>query len=253
MLDLHEFLDSEDEEIIEADLKLFKAIKQYRLMDLGEFSVKMIRDRLDLQCFFSFFQSFNSSADAPYHNNYHSYCLVNNCYEGAFYEKLTNVETRALIAAALFHDFDHSAGKETDEVNIKVALVGLSTAQHYASSQGLGLTQFEMEAAISTIKVTSDLLSIEPVTSSEKIVRDANLMQYYESDAAVLYKQLLGMKEEITVNEKTSIARDNCVEASRAPFDKMAWHTIWAKEKAIVRDWEALKLRALQLFVKSHH
>lgn len=248
LLEVLNGLEPSEREIIELDLMIFRAIKQYRLMDLNVTSALQIRDRLKLVHFFNFFDNFNDSYVAPYHNSYHSYCMVNNCYEGAYHHGLQH--PRALIVAALFHDFDHSAGYQNDDVNISRALVGLSNAQRYASSNGTGLTTTELEDAINAIKVTRFPFTVEPINTEQKIIRDADLMQIYEMNDVVLYKQFSGLKAEIEVREGRSLTDDEFGVGNGAFLDQTSWFTSWAIEKALIRDWEACKKRHVKMFTK---
>lgn len=248
-------VNQEDHDLISKDIEIFIALKQYRLMDLNLKSVNIIRDRLNLAHFFSFFENFNCASLKPYHNSYHAYCMVNNCYEGAYHNGIRDVDAKPLIVAALFHDFNHSGGYEKDidlnqGGNISSALAGLEMAQKYATAQGTGLTDGEFYAAKEAIKVTQFPFLRRPVTLNEKIIRDADLMQPYESDDIVLYKQFRGLITELIIDKQVVISEFEFSTEMRKFLDDQKWFTKWAEDKAILRNWESTKYRLQSLFTK---
>lgn len=231
------------------DLKMFKATKDFRFASLGEEGVKLICKRLWLDPFLEFFMDFNPSNDAPYHNKYHTFCMVNNCYEGSYHLRLSPSEVKALVVAALFHDFDHSAGNQSDGVNITKALAGLKVAQRFAESRGLGLNQAEYKLVTEAIKVTQYPFTVEPTTITEKIIRDADLMQPYETDKEVLFKQYKGLKQEIELSRNMTISNAEFGIKNKEFLDGITWYTPWAREKALKLDWEKAKATLKELFL----
>jgi hypothetical protein len=89
-----------------------------------EFLYKKIKE-LGLENIYTYVMDKNPSKYAPYHNNFH---LENVCKFSLMNAEENNVDIRSqqiLATAALFHDFDHSAGGEKDDsVNIERAIKG---------------------------------------------------------------------------------------------------------------------------------
>lgn len=232
----------DDDDLIASDLKLFVAIKNFRLMQLGEAAVKLVIERLNLEGFLSYFNEFNSTT-APYHGKYHSYCMVLNCYEGALHEKLSPTQTRALVVAALFHDFDHSGGSLSDEKNIELALKGLSLAQ-VTERVATPLSDQELAQAVSAIKITKYPFEKQPDTILERIIRDADLMQIYEESTPLIRQQYLGLKSEIEKARNVKYgAQEYATGQDQWLKDNVVWYTAWAQRKALVRDWESARAR----------
>jgi hypothetical protein len=82
-----------------------------------------------LEACFSDFVVRNRSNDVPYHNLWHTQLMIELCHEGAVSEGLSPDQTASLVCAAIWHDFDHTAGPGSDDVNIARALEGFKTAQ----------------------------------------------------------------------------------------------------------------------------
>jgi len=224
------------DEAIELDLKIFHAIKNYRLQSLNKIGVEVIIDRLNLEPFYNLFSSFNAGNDLPYHNLYHAHCVLLNCYEGGMHSRLSDDELRGLCAGALFHDFNHFGGILPDDKNIEVALEGLKIAQRYAVSQHLGLSDASLKIAEAVIKVTQYPYIIEPTTIPEQIIRDADLMQAYEDTPKELQKQFFGLKVELEVNGN-KISTVDFAKGIKEFHEKISWNSQWAIEKVSVRNF----------------
>lgn len=225
------------------DLTFCDAQRSFNTMGLGLDGVEVIMKQFDLVPFLTFFEEQNLST-ALYHDTYHAHCVVLNCYEGACFENLPFLETRALLLGALFHDFNHSGGVLPDEENIKLALEGLERAQlkhrYYCD---VPLSDEELELAEQAIRITKYPYEAEPITLAQQIIRDADLMQPYEEDPSVLREQYLGLKSELELTRGHLEALD-FVNGMRSWLDEhVRWHTNWAVEKAKVRGWAEIKQR----------
>lgn len=236
------------EDALELDMKIFKAIKANRLQSLGKTAVEVVVDRLNLEPFYEFLVSFNKSNDLPYHNLYHAECVFLNCYEGAWISKIEGDELRGLCAGALLHDFNHSGGKLVDSENIKIALDGLKVAQAYANSKLLGLRPLALATAYNVIKVTQYPFIDEPSIMTERIIRDADLMQPYEESPSALKKQYLGLKAEVELMKGVTYTQSEFARGCKTFQDNETnWHTEWAIEKANIRNWEMVKCNLVKI------
>lgn len=236
------------DDAMKSDFDVLNAVKEYRLQSLNKVAIDIIIDRLNLEPFYEFLILFNKSNKFPYHNYYHSSCVFLNCYEGAWISDLQDFdEVRGLCTAALFHDFNHSGGILTDEENIKEALNGLKLAQHYAASKHLGLSTRSLEVAEAAIKITQFPFIKEPLTLTDRIIRDADMMQLYDEDESKLLKQYLGLKAEIELFKQITFTIDEFASGCRDFQNSIDWHTEWALKKAEVRNFYLIKINLEKL------
>ena len=226
-----------DDQLIADDIAIYRAIKDYRLMNLGVNALQNILNRFDLGSHLTYFLD-NNRSTASYHNNYHSICVALNCFEGARYENLDYDYIKHLVLAGLFHDFNHSGGEYIDDAqNINRAINGISKA-----AWDLNLPKKDLCAIIPILKVTKYPYDRTPVTIGEMIIRDADLMQPYEQDSIVLRKQYLGLKTEIEKMRNTSYSDLEYANGQLAWINEnVKWNTAWAIEKSKVLGWESVK------------
>jgi hypothetical protein len=117
----------------------------------------------------------NFSNTLPYHNWFHTCCMVCNCIEGAQYYNLDFRQCYLIGVSALFHDFNHSGGRSTDAENIEVAVKGFQDF-------GYGTVELDNLQIEHTIRVTQYPFIHTPKTIEQKIIRDADLMQVLEPE-----------------------------------------------------------------------
>lgn len=205
-------------------------------MVLSDTAIEFILDIHDLEFYKYYFKKCSTSQHIPYHNKYHTYCMVANCYEGSRY--LGICDRKPLLAAALYHDANHSGGKLTDDLNIKEALRFLEEAHEAAKRHGMAMSDADYLETIETLKITKYPYEGEPVTMFQKIIRDADLMQVYESDPFKLADQFFGLKNEMEVAHKRSYTNDEWADGCLAFQKKVVWHTTWASCKTLAHDYE---------------
>lgn len=214
-------------------LEAFKGMNHLHLVD------KVI-DEHNLHYYACYFESYNISHYLPYHNRYHSRCMVMNCHEAAVYHNLNKSDSRSLIAAALFHDFNHSGGQFADDVNIKKAVSGFEKANQWVTAHGATITSLSEEEflkAIDTIRITEYPYTKDPESQIQKIIRDADLMQVYEEDQDQLVKQFLGLKDEVELLKRLVFTKDQWISGNREFYNNVVWNTEWAKQKAQVLNY----------------
>lgn len=165
----------------------------------------------------------NPSNDLPYHNWFHTCCMICNCMEGALHYNLSYSECHLLGVAALFHDFDHTGGREHDSINIHRALASLNI---YVEGSNL-----ELKHIRACISVTQFPFDIEPVTIEQKIIRDADLMQILEPE---WYEHvILGLQAEMSIKNGPISTQDMLAGQVNFLFDHVPskLFTEWAKQK----------------------
>jgi hypothetical protein len=115
-----------------------------------EFLYKKIKE-LGLENIYTYVMDKNPSKYAPYHNNFH---LENVCKFSLMNAEENNVDIRSqkiLATAALFHDFDHSAGLEKDDsVNIE----RVEGFKKYIAIDNFAFDVFEYNIILKLIKAT---------------------------------------------------------------------------------------------------
>lgn len=239
----------EEDVLIKEELKIFYAVKDYRLAQLREDALWVIAEQLGLVNYLQYFFEHNKST-AEYHNNYHAICVALNCCEGALHQKLSDSEVKTTVLAGIFHDFNHSGGTETDDKNIERAVRGLSSAyitqipEQLSGKTKTYLTSDEFTQTIQTLAVTKYPYEKSPVTIMQMIIRDADLMQPYEQDKLVLKKQYVGLHTEIERTYPMKFTEQEFANGQQAWLDQnVKWHSTWAKNKAVLLNWNTTKQR----------
>lgn len=183
-----------------------------------------IIDCYNLNDHYAWFCTHNESATLPYHNLFHANCMIENCYDGAQWHDLPYGSTRELLIAAMFHDFDHSGGKEVDHVNITCALTGLSQF-FIQSDRGSGYCP---DLIWQCIRCTEYPFVVEPFTIEQRIIRDADLMQFrYPNWRRMLEHKL---REEMEVKVGKPISDDEMYDGNRNFWLVAKFYTAWGRK-----------------------
>lgn len=159
--------------------------------------LKIIAEEKDvLPRAFRFIVENNSSNAAPYHSLHHMLRVTHYCSAGCLYHNITGSRRTMLLTAAMFHDFNHSQGKEKDDKNIKRALDGLS---EFYLSNPLNRTNTDLNTMFNIIRATEYpyVIPAEELTLEQSIIRDADLMPSLEVDW--INTMIVGLKEELNV------------------------------------------------------
>lgn len=196
------------------------------------------------------FLEYNKSGQAPYHNNQHTREMICNCHEGAAYYKLSDYCQNILIVAAMFHDFNHTAGQETtDDINIKNAIEGFIEHSKYEKFSArfiwdvchlIAATEYPYKESdewntSSNIRNIEEQLEYgcewsETLTLLKAIICDANVMTIYQEDKDILGKQLAGLYQEMSI--KSNISKEDFVKGCTDFYYKYKFRTDWALDKA---------------------
>lgn len=172
----------------------------------------------------------------PYHNNYHTACMIVNAFEAfQYYEQepvsgyleQQNYKARLykLLLACLYHDYDHTAGSMPDAINIMKA------------TQGLFSTHMGYYDVAKIIAVTEFPFIRQPETLEEKIIRDCDLMQMLEPD---WFDQIfVGLYTELLNNPKfADLTPEKFVQMQIAFLEGAQFYTEWF-EKTRRKKWNA--------------
>ncbi len=132
--------------------------------------------KFKLEYYLKDFLENNPAIVAPYHNLFHTFCVMENCYRIGIDEKINKEELRFLLIAGMFHDFGHSQGKKSDAINVQYAIA------HF--------TDISFESNEDTKKINKLILATEypykiadkDLSQLQKIIKDADLMQVFEKN-----------------------------------------------------------------------
>lgn len=143
---------------------------------------------------FEFIIKYSTSLYLPYHNLNHNLIVLQYCYANLQYETLLNTnDADCLLLSAIFHDYNHSGGKLKDNENIANAYIGLA--------QFVNANNFDIDLALCEkyLNVTQFPYITEPEDIYEKIIRDSDLCQMFES--GYLQSVVFGLKQEMNITE----------------------------------------------------
>lgn len=148
----------------------------------------------------------NPSNNLPYHNLYHTLCVVRSVHElateGMNYRQVNNVlcgtheppvnlthdDVKSLLIAALYHDYGHSGGKNDESWNIRQAIASVPNEVRSPDIENLiRATEYPYK----------DLHPNERIEYMQMIMRDADLCQIYQDN--FICQCVLGLYEEAKV------------------------------------------------------
>ena len=163
----------------------------------------------------------NPANGLPYHNLFHTQCMALSCQIGAATADLPAFEQRALVLAALFHDYDHSGGLTSDAENIKRACAALQQA-----AQVLSLPEDLVTRSLALIATTQFPPLAEAQGEAERIIRDGDMCQMlYDSWFEQVY---MGLRTEMAHSRGLMTLSQFC-DLQRSFFGSLQLHSAWGK------------------------
>lgn len=133
----------------------------------------------------------SDSLYAPYHNLNHNLTITLFCYYIGKSEKMNEKETKELLLAAIFHDFNHTQGKEKDDTNIKKAKEGVKKfIEENKIDVDLQSINKILDATEFPYKIDDKNLNLQ-----QAIIRDADMAQTFEPIR--LQSNILGLAKEM--------------------------------------------------------
>lgn len=121
----------------------------------------------------------SKSNNAPYHNINHMLTVTRNVYDALDYLfMLEDERCEELLLAALFHDYNHSMGKEKDDYNVTEAKKGL---RDFLESENLEMDIEFMESILDATEYPYKI-SHHQLNFYQKLIRDCDLCQVFEYD-----------------------------------------------------------------------
>ena len=162
----------------------------------------------------------NKSNNLPYHNFYHSLCVAYNCAQISESLSFYFEETKLMIIASLFHDFNHSGGKLSDSENVKNAIEAFKTFSVESEEDNNFVVEI-IKATEYPYVIKDDELSLY-----QKIIRDADLMQTFEKN--YLQQNVFGLMQELKVDNLEVM-----LDGSLNFWQNCKFHTDYAKKAAM--------------------
>ena len=139
--------------------------------------------------------------DNPYHNINHLLHTFEQAHAVGIAEKVNDSDLFNLKVAALIHDADHSAGKQTDDVNIqraKIVLADIINTNHIAKKIDIELVHSLLDATEYPYVIMPDKL-----THLQQIMRDIDLSQMFESNW--VHQIIMGLGTEFGTDFDTAL------------------------------------------------
>jgi hypothetical protein len=166
-------------------------------------TLEIIKNDEILSSAFEYILLNSTSLTMPYHHLHHNLIVFKSCYDilNEQYLNDTEIYKKELLVASLFHDFNHSGGKLTDDKNIKNAIAGFST-WHTLSEFSDSVDYF---VVVNILKATQyPYIDIDKMQVEYLIIRDADLTPlFYDT---VLQFNLMGLSTEMNATLKNTIS-----------------------------------------------
>lgn len=165
--------------------------------------------KLGLHELWSYVVKNNPSKDAPYHNNHHMFWmawLADQLWQSLPSTEQSDGKAINMIVAALFHDYNHSAGESPDYVNISRAIVGW----HEASLAVNLPSSVDIELVTMLIRATEYPYTDVARSPQAKCLRDADLL--YTTVMADPHIVLRDLRSEMEVRLGKSITETEAAE-----------------------------------------
>ena len=148
------------------------------------------------------------------------------CYLGALSENVKDEkELRELLIAAIFHDVDHTAGKEKDDVNIKNSKKAIKS---FVEQEDIDVDLEKINAILDATQYPY-VLESKDLDLRQKLIRDADLMQVFEYN--LIHQNIAGLSTELKMNFIDFVA------PQRKFLDSAEFNTNWGKRMKKER-WE---------------
>ena len=147
-------------------------------IDLSDTRFLEILTECKLDKYFSVLALHNTANSAGYHNFNHIKTVVIYCYEMVLFTYFENSDRRALLLAALFHDFNHSQGKFDDTYNVSIAIDNMK-------KWCLGIeSAYTIDLATELMRATEvpHVIPDDKLTELQKVIQDADCLQMCSDD-----------------------------------------------------------------------
>ena len=199
---------------------IIKALEESTSKDKKILEAIEIIDKYEyLQKAFKYILLNSKSNNGPYHNLNHLLTVLKYCYLGATSEGIKDEkELKELLIAAIFHDVNHTIGKEKDDVNV----------QNSKDAIGKFVKQEEIDADTDYMNKLLDatqypyVIEGKDLDLKQGIIRDADLMQVFEYNW--IHQNIAGLSSELKMDFL------DFVQPQRKFLESAAFNTDWGKK-----------------------
>lgn len=178
----------------------------------------------------------NKSNGAPYHNLNHLLTVTKAVYDGMQLEGLVkDKKLKEMLVAAMFHDFNHSTGKKTDDKNIIDAKKGI---KEFAESQKLEL-DLDFIGKVLDATQYPYVIDKKDLDIYQAVIRDADMAQTMQYNW--IHQCVFGLSQELKVNFV------DFVQSQKKFIANVEFNTTWGKQmkkehwKRIIKETEILE------------
>jgi len=193
----------------------------------------------------------------PYHDWYHTCCVVEGVIKGLCYHLKANVvnipekwqpEVNSIILAAAFHDIGHSGIRLPDIVNISRSI---SIAHHFFTSteqyvKAISSNTLDLLLLLETLQSTQYPFRRDPLNEYQAILRDADLLQILEP---TWFDDIYcNMYQEFLESNPTLDFVDFC-EKEEMFIKNIKFHSVWFREQIQSNFSETALSRVRQTFL----
>ncbi len=222
-------------------MKILAGLSENTTPQKKELSALEIINKYDyLKTAFKYVVLNNKSNDAPYHNLNHLLTVTKAVYDGMQAEDLgKDKKIKEMLIAAIFHDFNHSAGKKTDDKNVADAKKGI---KEFLESEKIE-ADFDFIELLLNATQYPYVIENKDLTIYQAIIRDADIVQVLMYNW--IHQSVFGLSQEL----KMSFV--DFIKAQRKFIDNVEFNTSWGKQlkkdnwKRVTKETEILE----QIFI----
>jgi hypothetical protein len=167
----------------------------------------------------------NTSNNAPYHHLHHMMIVTKYLFEGyGYYKDVLSGDYSSILMSGMFHDMNHSMGKESDEVNVKNAIAAFKT--FYEINIDMLKSEVDPDIVESMLKATQYpyVIPDSKLSLHQQLIRDCDLMVILEPDW--FQNIMVGLGQEIGITDISKI-----VGVNKGFHENIEMRTEWAKKK----------------------
>lgn len=171
----------------------------------------------------------------PYHDNDH--CLTVTKWCGRLQSMIGNwtlTSTRGMLLGAVLHDIHHSGGVKPDTENVATAIDAMI---NFTSVHNRTFNSVEIDVAMKCMECTVFPFTVEPETFEQKIIRDADILQYIDIDFENILVERL--RKEIIVSRGEPVSRKEFAAGTLEFLETLKMYTepgqvLWAASKPVL-------------------
>lgn len=153
----------------------------------------------DIEDEFRYFIENNTSNNLPYHNLYHSLCVMNEVgrmIDITDYFDLTSEEERDLLIASLYHDYHYTIGPIPDNLKVDMTVIKLPIGTSF-NDRVRKLIKYTAYPYSKDIILNENISKIDYMGL---ILREADLCQCLKDNS--IQQCIFGLKDEMDPNNK---------------------------------------------------